>query len=131
MTQPRVVGGAAPTGVFPKIVSSGIFGYDGEDSEGVFSQRQWPPGNKSGIFFNPYSRSNLELEQPDSGWVLMRRPGEPAYPGSSSKGIVLIGGSMGGLAGAMSETWDRIPTVVKVVGLGFAAWWLWKRYLRR
>ena len=91
----NVVGGAAPTGKLPYGVGSGIFGYARCDDEGIFSERQWPIGNKSGVFFNPYARTNIGLEQPDMEWTMLRRPGRPLFPGSSARGIVLIGPSMG------------------------------------
>jgi hypothetical protein len=61
----NVVGGARPTGKLPYGVGSGIFGYAKCDDQGIFGERQWPYGNKSGIFFNPYARTNIGLEQPD------------------------------------------------------------------
>jgi hypothetical protein len=92
----KVVGGAEPTGKLPYTIGSGVFGR-ADEHDGIFGERQYPP-NAQGIFFNPYPRSNLELQQPSTKWVLLRRPGQPLFPGSDSRGIVLIGPSMGGLS---------------------------------
>jgi hypothetical protein len=95
-----VVGGPKPTGKLPVIVGDGIFGYPGS-KDGIFSMGK--PLNRSGVFFNPYATSNLELEQPDTEWVLERRPGQPLYPGAVGRGLVLIGPSMGSLDNSTSK----------------------------
>jgi hypothetical protein len=89
----NVINGAAPTGRLPKVIGSGIFGYEGEDN-GIFSGDTEPPSN-TGIFFDDYARYDYEVAAPDMQWNLLRRPGRPLYPGSSSYGIVLEGPSMG------------------------------------
>jgi hypothetical protein len=114
----NVVGGAAPTGKLPYGVGSGIFGYARCDDEGIFSERQWPIGNKSGVFFNPYARTNIGLEQPDMDWTLLRRPGRPLFPGSSARGIVLIGPSMGNDGTETQSPWGKLLIGAAVVGVG-------------
>lgn len=94
----NVVGGVAPTGKFPKAVGSGIFGVEGQD-EGVFDGPAFPTSD-TGIFYNDYAKDSWEVQQPDLEWVALRRPGRPLYPGSSARGIVLIGPSMGNENGA-------------------------------
>jgi hypothetical protein len=114
----NVVGGARPTGKLPYGVGSGIFGYARCDDEGIFSERQWPIRNPSGIFFNPYARTNIGLEQPDMEWTLLRRPGMPLYPGSSARGIVLVGPSMGDNGDAQQRPFTKLVLGVAAVGLG-------------
>ena len=90
----RVINGATPNGRLPYVVGSGIFGCEGQD-EGVFSGPSYPHSRPTGIFFDDTARDNYELQQPDTDWSLLRRPGVPLYPGSSSYGTVLVGPSMG------------------------------------
>lgn len=123
----EVVGGAKPTGKFPKVVGAGIFGLPGQD-EGVFSADAKPIA-AAGIFFNPYAVTDIGIEQPSTSWTLLRRPGQPLYPGSSARGIVLIGPSMGdnGDAGQQSNTWVK---ALLLAGVGaFGAWFVWKHIL--
>jgi hypothetical protein len=89
----NVINGVAPTGKFPKAVGSGIFGLEGQDS-GVFDGPM-VPNSGTGIFYNDYAKDTTETQQHDLEWQLLRRPGRPLYPGSSARGIVLIGPSMG------------------------------------
>ncbi len=89
----NVINGVAPTGQFPKAVGGGIFGLEGQDS-GVFDGPM-VPNSGTGIFYNDYAKDTTETAQRDLEWQLLRRPGRPLYPGSSSRGIVLIGPSMG------------------------------------
>jgi hypothetical protein len=89
----KVVGGAKPTGKLPTVIGTGIFGLPGQ-TDGIFSMKADPIA-AAGIFFNPYAVTNIAYQQPSSKWVLKRRPGQPLYPGSSARGIVLIGPSMG------------------------------------
>ena len=89
----NIIGGAAPTGKFPKAVGSGIFGLEGQDN-GVFDGPM-VPNSGTGIFYNDYAKDSWETQQHDLEWQLLRRPGRPLYPGSSARGIVLIGPSMG------------------------------------
>jgi hypothetical protein len=114
----NVVGGARPTGKLPYGVGSGIFGYAKCDDQGIFGERQWPYGNKSGIFFNPYARTNIGLEQPDMDWTLLRRPGVPLFPGSSARGIVLIGPSMGNDGTETQNPLSKLLIGAAVVGVG-------------
>jgi len=90
----KVINGAVPNGRLPYAIGSGIFGCEGQD-EGVFSGPSYPQNRQTGIFFDDTSRDNYEVQQPDIDWSLLRRPGIPLYPGSSSYGTVLIGPSMG------------------------------------
>ena len=89
----NVINGAAPNGRLPKVIGSGIFGYEGQDS-GIFSGDTEPSSN-TGIFFDDNANYDYENAAPDMQWNLLRRPGRPLYPGSSSYGIVLEGPSMG------------------------------------
>ena len=89
----KVIGGVAPTGKFPHAVGSGIFGVEGQD-EGVFDGPAFPT-SLTGIFYNDYAKDSWETQQRDLEWQLLRRPGQPLYPGSSARGIVLVGPSMG------------------------------------
>lgn len=89
----NVINGVAPTGKFPKAVGGGIFGLEGQDS-GVFDGPM-VPNSGTGIFYNDYAKDCTETAQRDLEWQLLRRPGRPLYPGSSARGIVLIGPSMG------------------------------------
>lgn len=89
----RVVGGAKPTGKLPTVIGTGVFGLPGQD-DGIFSEKADPIA-AAGIFFNPYAVTDIAYQQPSSKWTLLRRPGQPLYPGSSGRGIVLIGPSMG------------------------------------
>ncbi len=97
----RVVGGVTPTSGFPAAVGSGIFGLEGQDN-GVFGGPQ-VPASGTGIFYNDYAKDSWEVQQPDLEWVMVRRPGRPLYPGSSARGIVLEGPSMGNDAGAQNN----------------------------
>jgi len=89
----NVINGVTPTGKFPKAVGSGIFGLECQDS-GVFDGPM-VPNSGTGIFYNDYAKDTTETQQHDLEWQLLRRPGRPLYPGSSARGIVLIGPSMG------------------------------------
>lgn len=93
----NVINGVAPTGQFPKAVGSGIFGLEGQDN-GVFDGPM-VPNSGTGIFYNDYAKDTTETQQHDLEWQLLRRPGRPLYPGSSARGIVLIGPSMGNESG--------------------------------
>lgn len=121
----QVVGGAKPTGKFPKVVGSGIFGLPGQD-EGVFSSDAKPIA-AAGIFFNPYAVTDIGIEQPSTSWTLLRRPGQPLYPGSSARGIVLIGPSMGDNGEQQGRPWAR---PLMYTGLGaIGAFLFWKLIL--
>lgn len=124
----EIVGGARPTGKLPKVIGSGIFGYPGE-AEGIFSI-SGRPLMKSGIFFNPYAMTNLELEQPSDAWVLERRPGQPLYPGAVGRGIVLIGPSMGNDTGQPQET-STACTICFGLFIGFLAFLGVESYKKR
>jgi hypothetical protein len=102
----KVVGGAKPTGKLPTVIGTGIF-------------------------FNPYAVTNIAYQQPSSKWVLERRPGQPLYPGSSGRGIVLIGPSMGdngdGTEAASGVNWRTAAIIAAAAGLGY--WVFWKKIL--
>jgi hypothetical protein len=122
----QVVGGAKPTGKFPTVIGSGIFGLPGQD-EGIFSAEADPIA-AAGIFFNPYAVTNIGMEQPSTSWTLLRRPGQPLYPGSSARGIVLIGPSMGDNGnGPQASVWPRAALYAGLGALG--AWAFWKYIL--
>jgi hypothetical protein len=125
----QVVGGAKPTGKLPKVVGAGIFGLPGQD-EGVFSSDAKPIA-AAGIFFNPYAVTNIAMEQPSTSWTLLRRPGQPLYPGSSARGIVLIGPSMGdngdGNGEQQAGVWGR-PLLFALIGAA-GAYAFWKLIL--
>jgi len=91
----KVINGASPNGQLPKVIGSGIFGYEGQ-SGGIFGGDTVPPGQHTGVFYNDDARFDYEVAQPDMQWNLLRRPGRPLYPGSDARGIVLVGPSMGG-----------------------------------
>lgn len=88
-----VIGGVAPTGKFPHAVGSGVFGVEGQD-DGIFDGPAFPD-SLTGIFYNDYAKDSWETQQRDLEWQMLRRPGRPLYPGSSARGIVLVGPSMG------------------------------------
>lgn len=122
----NVINGAVPNGKLPKVIGSGIFGYQGQ-KDGMFGGNTIPPGQHTGIFYEDDARYDYEVAQPDIGWELLRRPGRPLYPGSSSRGIVLVGPSMG------SDFTSPNSTVFAfgVAGLmGLMAWSLWKKHFR-
>lgn len=128
----NVINGAAPNGKLPKVIGSGIFGYEGQQ-DGIFgSDGTIPPNQHTGIFYEDDARFNYEVAQPDMQWNLLRRPGRPLYPGSSSRGIVLIGPSMGHDVSARYP-FLRMLTLPNVVGgalLGIAAWWAYNNYVK-
>jgi hypothetical protein len=123
----NVVGGAKPTGKLPKVIGAGIFGLPGQN-EGVFSSDAKPIA-ASGIFFNPYAVTNIGIEQPSTSWTLLRRPGQPLYPGSSGRGVVLIGPSMGDNGDGQPEgtPWAR-PLMYSLLGAA-GAFLFWKLIL--
>jgi hypothetical protein len=125
----KVVGGAKPTGKLPTVIGTGIFGLPGQD-DGIFSMKADPIA-AAGIFFNPYAVTNIAYQQPSSKWVLERRPGQPLYPGSSGRGIVLIGPSMGdngdGTEAASGVNWRTAAIIAAAAGLGY--WVFWKKIL--
>ena len=90
----QVINGAVPNGQLPRVIGSGIFGCEGQN-EGIFDGPSTPYHQPTGIFFDDTARDNYEVQQPDLAWSLLRRPGVPLYPGSSSYGTVLVGPSMG------------------------------------
>lgn len=123
----NVINGAAPNGKLPKVIGSGIFGYEGQ-KDGMFGGNTVPPRQHTGIFYEDDARYDYEVAQPDIQWNLLRRPGRPLYPGSSSRGIVLVGPSMGENEGGII----RSP-VVGWAAVGVAAgvaWWLYKKYIK-
>jgi hypothetical protein len=109
----KVINGASPNGRLPKVIGSGIFGHEGQDG-GIFSGSTEPLSD-TGIFFNDYAQYDYEKAQPDVQWSLLRRPGRPLYPGSSSYGIVLTGPSMGTDENAAP---NRLKSVLLMLGLG-------------
>jgi hypothetical protein len=121
-----VIGGDRPTGKLPRIIGAGIFGYPGAEA-GIFSDGR--PLQESGIFFNPYATSNLSLQRPDNAWALRRRPGQPLYPGSSARGIVLVGPTMGS-DGSSTETSTACKACF-VLALGALAYLGYKSYQKR
>jgi len=121
----NVINGATPNGKLPKVIGSGIFGYEGQEG-GVFGGNTVPPGQNTGIFFNDDARYDYEVEQPDIGWNLLRRPGRPLYPGSDARGIVLVGPSMGTDEASMG----MLPKLAGGVAVGFALWWVYKNYIK-
>lgn len=125
----KVVGGAKPTGKLPTVIGSGVFGLPGQE-QGIFSMKADPIA-AAGIFFNPYAVTNISYQQPSSKWVLERRPGQPLYPGSSGRGIVLIGPSMGDNGDEVPPRggidWARAAVIAAAAGLGY--WFVWKKIL--
>lgn len=122
----NVVNGPRFTGTLPTVVGSGIFGEDDQES-GIFDGIAGPQSRPTGIFFDDTSRYSYELAQPDLNWTLLRRPGVPLYPGSSSYGIVLTGPSMGtadtaGGNATSSSKWPTIIALAMAVGIGM---WVW------
>ena len=119
----QVINGAMPNGRLPHVIGSGIFGCEGQD-EGVFSGPSYPRNRQTGIFFDDTARDNYELQQPDLAWTLLRRPGIPLYPGSSSNGIVLVGPSMGTNGDgttqpvATGNNWQTLLAVAFAAGVG-------------
>jgi len=106
----NVINGAQPNGHLPRVVGSGIF-----------SGEQRTDKTANGIFYNDDARFDYEVEQPDMKWTLLRRPGVPLYPGSSARGIVLVGPSMG-----MIEPGEGTGALMRLgaaaaVGFGIAA----------
>lgn len=117
----NVINGAEPNGRLPVAIGSGIFGEDDQDS-GIFDGLAGPQRRPTGIFFEDTSRDNYELAQPDMDWTLLRRPGVPLYPGSSSYGVVLTGPSMGSngeTTPAPRKIWPTVAAVAIAVGLGW------------
>jgi len=114
----NVIGGANPTGKFPSYIGEGIFGLP-KQNDGIFSDGG-KPLDADGIFFTPYSMSSYEMACPETEWCLERRPGKPLYPGSSSRGIVLVGPSMGQEDTRHEYDWKNIG----LVAAGVAALWL-------
>lgn len=121
----EVIGGAKPTGELPFVVGDGIFGLPNQ-TDGIFSENA-EPFYPSGIFFNPYAMTNIGLEEGNDDWVLERRPGQPLYPGSTGRGIVLVGPSMGQDEG-QSRT-NLVKAALLVAAGGFGAWFFWKYIL--
>jgi len=121
----EVVGGASPTGKLPRAIGDGIFGVPGQD-DGIFSMGVIPM-KAEGIFFSDYATSDIDLQQPDTDWVLQRRPGQPLYPGATGRGIVLIGGSMG----QEPEGSGGLIGFAMKVGAGAALAFLLARYVKR
>jgi len=116
----NVVNGSRPIAPLPTVIGSGIFGEDDQDS-GIFDGIAGPQSRPTGIFFDDTSRYSYELAQPDTDWVLLRRPGVPLYPGSSSYGIVLTGPSMG-TEPAPSSKWPTVFALAMALGIGL---WVW------
>jgi len=122
----NVINGAVPNGKLPKVIGSGIFGYEGQ-KDGIFGNYSTvPPGQNTGIFYNDTANYNYEVAQPDMQWNLLRRPGRPLYPGSSAQGIVLVGPSMGTDENA---TKSMLPMLAGAAAIGFALWWLYNKYM--
>lgn len=108
----QVVGGSSPNGILPRSIGSGIFGAEDQD-DGVFDGYAGPHHRPDGIFYNDTSTDTYEYAQGDDmDWTLLRRPGVPLYPGSSSYGTVLIGPSMG------------VTTAEQAASSIRARWWL-------
>jgi len=82
-----------------KDVGEGIFGYgtpDGSLGRSAFTPpKVFANRRRQGIFFTPYSYKGYEAAEPEMRWALERRPGLPLFPGSSARGLVLIGPAMG------------------------------------
>lgn len=123
----NVVNGPRFTGRLPTVVGSGIFGEDDQES-GIFDGIAGPQSRPTGIFFDDTSRYSYELAQPDLNWTLLRRPGVPLYPGSSSYGIVLTGPSMGSNGNAEASSsgsppvarWVAAAVLGTLLGLGLS-----------
>jgi hypothetical protein len=127
----NVINGVAPNGKLPRVIGSGIFGYEGQ-KDGIFgNDGTIPPGQNTGIFYNDTANYNYEVAQPDMQWNLLRRPGRPLYPGSSSRGIVLVGPSMG-YAPVLSQLYYASAAARLAMGAaaGLALWWIYNNYIK-
>jgi hypothetical protein len=121
----NVINGVAPNGKLPKVIGSGIFGYEGQ-KDGIFgNDGTIPPGQNTGIFYNDTANYNYEVAQPDMQWDLLRRPGRPLYPGSSSRGIVLVGPSMG----TDENSTGKMLPLFAGAAIGMALWWIYNNYM--
>ena len=110
-----IIGGKSPTGEMPEDVGQGIFGFD-PLNQGVFGASSYRPlDTPGGIFFNPNARTWYEAMEPDTKWVVERRPGRPLYPGSYAHGLVLVGPSMGDEA---MPAPDRAKSFLMLAGVG-------------
>ncbi|MHC4119741.1 MAG: hypothetical protein ACYSWO_19765 [Planctomycetota bacterium] len=118
----NVIGGVAPTGKFPHAVGSGVFGVEGQD-EGIFDGPSFPK-SLTGIFYNDYAKDSWETQQRDLEWQMLRRPGCPLYPGSSARGIVLVGPSMGNENGTGEQQTSSYPRWVAGAALAAAAYFI-------
>lgn len=122
----NVVGGDHYTGKLPTAIGSGIFGAgeNNDECEGIFSPEV--PRKMSGIFFDPYASDSIGQAQPDDAWVMLRRPGQPLYPGSSGYGIVLVGPSMGNGETTPATVANPLSTssIAIYLALGGAIGWL-------
>lgn len=125
----NVINGVAPTGRLPKAVGSGVFGVEGQDN-GIFDGPAFPK-SKTGIFYNDYAKDTTETAQGDLQWQLLRRPGRPLYPGSSARGIVLIGPSMGdngdGGGAQQTNTSGKLLMGAAAIGAAWLFFWMIKK----
>ena len=82
-----------------KDVGEGIFGYgtpNGSLGRSAFvAPKIFANRKRQGVFWTPYSYKGYEASEPESRWALEKRPGLPLFPGSSGRGLVLIGPAMG------------------------------------
>lgn len=110
-------------------VGAGIFGYNEKNSYGSLGRSAFVAPKvyanrlRQGIFWEPYAYKSYEAEEPEMKWALERRPGLPLFPGSSARGLVMVGPAMGSTA---------LPSAAPLVGaaliacglLGLGAlWW--------
>jgi len=123
---PKLIGLDAPR--MPRDVGEGIFGFgapDGSLGRSAFVAPESFAGNrKQGVFWKPYSYKWYEVEEPELRWALEKRPGLPLYPGSSARGMVLVGPAMGGLGtagGALMGSTTFLLAAAAVVGV---VWWM-------
>jgi hypothetical protein len=82
MSDYRVIGGAVPNGYVGKTYGEGIFDR--------MNGQSW-----------------YEKLEPETGWALERRPGQPYRPGMQDAGLVMIGPAMGD-NGDASNLFSRI-----------------------
>lgn len=124
----QVVGGAKPTGKLPKVIGTGVFGLPGQ-ADGIFSANAKPIA-AAGIFFNPYAVTDIDYAQPSTKWTLLRRPGQPLYPGATGRGIVLIGPSMGDNGDGVQPTNQQVWTKAAMyAALGAVGMWAFYRFV--